>query len=182
MRKRPIPAPVTWTTRSAHMRRGADPFRSTHGGRCGTWPAHGARRRGGADPNYYSNTPPHAAAEVGDADAVRLMLAAGEDPNSTDEDGWAALHAAAGMGVVVVLRRLLAAGAAPNTRASKGGTALHSAIWWRRRGAVELLLQHGADVHITNDAGRAALGEARAAGWPEILDLLEAAADRQLLY
>ena len=50
----------------------------------------------------------------------------------------------------------------------------------RRCRAVELLLQHGADVHITNDAGRDALGEARLMGrWPEILDLLEAAAGRR---
>ena len=170
---RPIPAPAARAVPSAHIRRGVVPFRSTPGGCCGTWPAHGARRRGGADPNYYSNTPLHAAAEVGDADAVRLMLAAGADPNSKDEDGHTALQAGAGLGLVGVLRHLLVAGADPNTQGRNGCTALHSAIFWRRPEAVELLLQHGANVPTTNDAGRDALAAAREAGWPEILELLE---------
>ncbi len=82
-------------------------------------------------------TPIHLAAFFGGADAVKLLLAAGADPNADADNtfGVHPLHAAAAAGDVGAARALLAAGADPEARQRGGFTALDSA---RQQGNAEL--------------------------------------------
>ena len=54
-----------------------------------------------------------------------------------------------------------------------GKTPLHWAVLWQSPDAVELLLQHGANVHIKDNGGCVALDSAREWGYAEICDLLQ---------
>lgn len=107
-----------------------------------------------------SSTPEFAlykAAEAGDAEAVRALLAAGADPNAMVEvahsslHGWEApLHAAARAHHVEVCRALLDAGANVNAKVMwddgrTGFTALHEAVEGESYATCELLLERGAD-------------------------------------
>ncbi|GAB3934482.1 hypothetical protein GCM10027614_07570 [Micromonospora vulcania] len=67
------------------------------------------------------------AASQGDLDYVRMSLATGKDPNSTDYDRRTALHLAASEGHLEVVRYLLERGADPAIRDRWGGTSLSDA-------------------------------------------------------
>ncbi|MDX2705345.1 glutaminase A [Streptomyces sp. PA03-6a] len=85
------------------------------------------------------------AASQGDLDDVRIALATGKDPNSTDYDKRTALHLAASEGHAEVVQYLLDHGADPGTEDRWGGTAHSDA----RRGGhdrVAELLQPGPTV------------------------------------
>ena len=151
---RPIPAPVCLTAARAPVRAGADP-----------------------DAGFiYGNTALNSAAAGGRmAEVLQQSLAAGGDPNRKNNAGYAPVHEAAIFGKVVVLRRLLAAGGDPNIQGFKDYTPLHWAAVARFADAVELLLQHHADVDIKNIDGRTALDAVRRED-TRIRELLEAAA------
>ena len=90
---------------------------------------------------------------------VAALLAAGGDPNASDEatNGWTPLHLAASQNRNrSVIRVLVAAGADIGARTRTGSTALH---WAARNNpeVVPLLLELGADLYAVDDEGTAAL-------------------------
>ncbi len=87
---------------------------------------------------------------------IRGLLAAGADPNASDDDGFPSLIAALGKlnshpgspsrdDVEQVIALLLSFGANPDQRGINDYTALHMAVAERSLPAVELLLAAGAD-------------------------------------
>ena len=95
--------------------------------------------------------------ERGNNRAVELFLAAGMDPNSTDEAGRIPLLAAVWRGLPNVVEILLQSGANTNVRDARGGTALMVAAALGEEGMVRILLSHGASVNTGTDTGETAL-------------------------
>jgi ankyrin repeat protein len=93
--------------------------------------------RGGSTPLLF-------AARSGDAESVRLLLAAGADVNDTQPDGMSALTLAAHSGNGPAGHLLLEKGADPNA-AGIGYTALHAAVLRGDLSLVKDLLVHGAN-------------------------------------
>ena len=62
----------------------------------------------------------HFVAALGNADAVRLLVAAGADPDAQDKDGFTPLHMASGYMRIQAIAALLEAGADPELRDSSG--------------------------------------------------------------
>ena len=107
-------------------------------------------------------------AEKGDAFAVKLFLAAGIDPNATDEEGNTAMMyaararsaddlyaanekvSAARARYAEIIKALLKAKADVNEKNRGGGTALSWAAAWRNIDTVRVLLDNGADVEAIN--------------------------------
>ena len=75
---------------------------------------------------------------------VRLLLAAGGDPNTRLDYGATPLMAAATWGSTETARILLEAGADPNFKDEEGMTALDMAVQMCRKDIVEMLRQLGA--------------------------------------
>jgi ankyrin repeat protein len=96
------------------------------------------------------STPLLFAAQSGDVESAKLLLAARADPNDTGADGNSALVLAAFTGNGLVCPILLAAGADPNA-AGAGYTALHAAALRGDVATVNALLAKGAnpDLQIT---------------------------------
>ncbi|KAI6241508.1 Protein phosphatase 1 regulatory subunit 27 [Aphelenchoides fujianensis] len=65
----------------------------------------------------------HYAADIGNLEAVRLLLRKGADVNQKDEDGQTALHYAATNEFVDIVKCLIEAGADPSIRCNDGMTA-----------------------------------------------------------
>lgn len=84
------------------------------------------------------------AASQGDLDHVRISLATGKDPNSSDYDRRTALHLAASEGHLDVVRYLLDRGATPAAQDRWGGTPLSDAERGRHDAVVTLLKQAAA--------------------------------------
>ena len=113
------------------------------------------------------------AAMRGDLDAVRSLLAAGEDVNGALGDGMTALHWAAMKGRLDVAEVLLAAGADLEAGTRLGGhTPLHVASRAAHAPLVEALLQAGADADAATSTGATALHFAASAGAPEAVEAL----------
>ncbi len=72
-----------------------------------------------------------------------------------------------------VLCRILEGGADPHLRSGPGGeTPLHVATRRRRAGAVEILLEHGADIDAVTEGGKTAYAHAVRRGFDEVAALL----------
>jgi len=110
--------------------------------------------------------PLHLAADSGDADEVRRLLAGGLDVNLRSAPvGFTALHVAADQGEVEVARVLLEYGAKVDLRDSEGDTALYltaaqssgraqmKSTEAGRNDVARLLLEHGADANAANHFG-----------------------------
>jgi len=86
---------------------------------------------------------------------VRLLLAAGADPNGHDGDGYAPLHM---VREVPIARRLVERGVDVNARTKDGcWTPLISAVLAGAPDLVAYLLAQGADIHARNAEGETAL-------------------------
>lgn len=102
-------------------------------------------------------TPLHHAANRGDIDTVRLLLAHGADPTipcydtgrNWRTDGMTPLHAT---WRAEVIEELIAAGADVNARGANGDTPLHQVAHTPE--AVYALIAAGADPNAVNDAGQ----------------------------
>ena len=86
------------------------------------------------------------AAQDGDVESTKLLLAAGADPNDAAPDGSSAVVLAAHAGQDDVGKVLLNAGANPNA-AGSGYTALHIAAMRGDLALMEALIDHGADLN-----------------------------------
>jgi ankyrin repeat protein len=116
---------------------------------------------------YVGDTPLHIAAAAHSPDIADILIARGADVRARNRRGAEPLHyAAVGQpsspiwkpeAQSAVLVRLIAAGADPDAANMDGATALHRAVRTRSAGAVEALLDHGADLHAVNRAGSDAL-------------------------
>jgi ankyrin repeat protein len=115
-------------------------------------------------------TPLHLAAFLGGADAVRLLLAAGADPNAGDDNAigvWPLNSAVAAHDTVAVIA-LLEAGADPDARERAGYTALHGAAHADDPEMARALLEHGADPALVNETGE----DAASLAGPRVRELL----------
>ena len=97
--------------------------------------------------NRYGVQPLMLAASNGTAAIVERLLAAGADPHAATPGGETVLMTAARAGPPAAVRRLLAYGVDPNTRVEASGqTALMWAAARNNTGAIDALVEHGADV------------------------------------
>jgi len=139
----------------------------------------GLRRalRSGADPRprtEHGYPVLHAAAARCDADAVRLLLAAGADALAVEARlGATALHRAAQSGDVATLDLLVDAGAFLDAQTpSQGHTPLIDAVWHKRGSAAALLCLRGARLEVRAHGGYTAAELAQRDGLADIAGLL----------
>jgi ankyrin repeat protein len=121
----------------------------------------------------------HLAGFFGHAEAVRLLLERGADPNalSTNPMRNTPLHAGlAGPLPMEGVRLLVDAGADVNARQHGGYTALHSAAQNGKVEIIDLLLDRGADPNAATDDGRRPIDLAKEEGVKEHLRSRGAAA------
>lgn len=106
--------------------------------------------------------------------AVRLLLAAGADPDRASGPGASDLPlcGAACGGHTEVVEALLSAGARPDLREEFGFTALRWAVGLGHAATVELLLAHGADPLLPGPQGEAMLVLAARRGSPRTVRAL----------
>jgi ankyrin repeat protein len=107
------------------------------------------------------------AAQAGNENKVKQLLAAGANPNETDSAGGTPLMWVStwpqydviygGIPWSGVIDRLLAAGASINARDNEGKTALIRAVAWDHPDIAVLFIMRGADVTIRDNLGRSAL-------------------------
>jgi cytohesin len=108
----------------------------------------------------------HKAIKSGDVEAVRALLARGEDVSAREHvTHLTPLHRAAALGHADIAQLLIEAGAEVDGRSKNGRTPLHEAASTGRAELVPLLLEAGADVNATNHRGETPLDVARIAGW-----------------
>lgn len=96
--------------------------------------------------------PLHAAAQSGDTEEVRRLIAAGADLNALDAEGNAALHLAANNGHLDVVRALLDGGADANAKDAQGWTPIFKAAYNHEMDCgfapvAQALVDAGADVN-----------------------------------
>ena len=113
------------------------------------------------------------AAEVGDFDRVKMLLAAGAEPNVAGAYGKTPLIGAAAQGHAGIVRLLLEQGAEVNARKSDGFTALISAVFFGHEEVVRMLLAHGADVSLADQTGSTAYNWSLSRGLPQLAKLLK---------
>jgi ankyrin repeat protein len=117
----------------------------------------------------------HFACFFGQPEAARLLLEQGAavDVVAANPTRVMALHSAASARNVEAARLLVERGAPMNARQQGGWVPIHAAAQNGDRAMVELLLGHGADAALANDAGKTAAEVAREKGHAEIAALLE---------
>jgi ankyrin repeat protein len=111
-------------------------------------------------------------------EVVRYLLEAGADPRPASRTGgFTPLHSAvatdAGECDVEIVRMLLDRDADPNARSQAGNTPLHTVAFAADRECLDLLLAHGADRTIKNNAGLTPRAVAIDRGNDEIARLLD---------
>ncbi|MBO0699363.1 MAG: ankyrin repeat domain-containing protein [Zavarzinella sp.] len=114
----------------------------------------------------------HWAAYHDNAEAARLLLAAGGSAKAANRYGVTPLSLACTNGNGDLVRMLLAAGADPNATLRGGETALMTAARTGRVGPVKALLDAGAKVDAADRKGQTALLWAAADGHAEVVELL----------
>lgn len=123
------------------------------------------------------------AASDADLERVRSILAAGTDPNVTDEEGWTALMWAAQYNETEIGRALIEAGADLNlVEQSNEETALTVALYNGSLDMVELLLEEGANPDLQDSSGWTPLMTAASGGDMESTKLLLEAGANPLKY
>ena len=129
---------------------------------CGSNQQQSAGRENGSTEHETPVDPPsvdiHAAAFLGDLEAIRQHIKAGSDLDAREPTmNSTPLISAAVLGKTEVARALIAAGGDVNLQNNDGSTALHSAAFLCRTEIVEMLLANGADKSLKNIYGSTAL-------------------------
>jgi ankyrin repeat protein len=116
----------------------------------------------------------HEAAEKGDIDRVKALIAAGADIHARNEGfyGRTPLIAAAREGHAAVAELLIDEGADVNARQITGHTSLQQAAWRGHLDVVELLISRGANIEAGDNWGSTPLGTAVSYNSPEAVKLL----------
>ncbi|XP_076299178.1 BRCA1-associated RING domain protein 1 [Lasioglossum baleicum] len=96
----------------------------------------------------------HRACLKNDIEYVKLLLAAGADPNTKDNAGWTPLQEVVDAGSTSICKILLEFGALPNTPGRENRTALHEAVINKRLDEVKLLLQYHAKSDVYDKQGK----------------------------
>jgi ankyrin repeat protein len=118
-------------------------------------------------------TPLLLALSRGYAEVVKYLLEAGADVTLADEAGNTALYQAVGRGHAEIVRLLLSHSKAElNVKGQRGMTPLLLALRQGYTEVVKYLLEAGADVTLTDEAGNAALHQAAGRGHGAIVRLL----------
>jgi uncharacterized protein len=117
----------------------------------------------------------HFACFFGQPETARLLLEHGAavDVVAANATRVMPLHSAASARNLEAARLLVERGAPVNGRQQGGWVPIHAAAQNGDLGMVELLLGHGADPTLANDAGKTAADVAREKGHEEIAALLE---------
>src|SRR6185503_87426 len=104
-------------------------------------------------------------------ETIDLLLEAGAEVDRRDKSGWTALTMAAKLGRETIVRNLLDHGAKPNLD-SVAEYPLHAAARANHKAIVELLLDRGADLSITDVEGRTALDMAKQSNSSDLVAIL----------
>lgn len=126
----------------------------------------------------YHNTPLTRAAKARNADAMEVLLELGADVHLTNTDGETALHVVAKLDddpqnvPIAMMRALLRAKMDVDAKTLRGVTALMLACKTGDIKRVELLLEEGASVLLTNDKGWSPLTFATRGGHSDIVTRL----------
>ena len=97
------------------------------------------------------------ASEMGDLEACKKLLAAGENVNNFDARGWTPLMGAAANSHFDICRLLIRHGAEVNAVTKRGRTALMEAARAASASVCRILLEAGADVNLSDNEGSTAL-------------------------
>jgi ankyrin repeat protein len=127
---------------------------------------------------WWGHSPLHIAAQKGDAEAARALLAAGASglgPDALDKRGYTALHVASASGHAEVVEVLLAGGVDVGAPSLEGTTPIHCAAVMGHAHVVSMLVAAGADVRAVNQAGDSPLHGAARWGQLEVVRVLSEA-------
>lgn len=115
------------------------------------------------------------AAFFGQKESVRILLAAGADPNRHSENGLhvAPINSSASARQIEITRMLLDAGADPNAREMSEYTPLFSAAANGQIEMAELLIAHGADPNARAADGKTPIDFAREKNQPDMVAYLQ---------
>ncbi|KAK5681436.1 hypothetical protein LTS10_005966 [Elasticomyces elasticus] len=110
---------------------------------------------------------------------VRLLLENGAEVDyARQHDKYPnALYVAARNGQIEIVQLFLRHGAHVNTQGGADGSAFNAALWYGHESIAQLLLTHGADVHIHGPSGNALTAAARGGCEVVVRLLLESGAD-----
>ncbi len=109
------------------------------------------------------------AALIGDVDAIRKAIAAGDDLDLRNEHGSTALMTASSFGRIEAAIALIKGGADPDLKNNRGDTPLLAASFFCREEIVKALLENGADREIANNDGSRPI-DTVATPWSEELE------------
>jgi hypothetical protein len=133
--------------------------------------------------DWMGRTPLHKAADKGDIQQIKLLIAKGEQVDAKDRFGFTPLHLAAERKYRDVVSLLIADGADINAQNDKGDTFLHSATSEGNQALCEFIIAVGADINARNNEGDTplhclagavyTLGMKREIGEPLLVDLAE---------
>ncbi len=119
--------------------------------------------------NLVGATPFLLAAQGGDVDTMRLLLANGADPSLATSENVTPLMVAAGLGRInyesvvteamglEAVKECLAAGNDVDAADTHGDTALHAVAYWGIESITQLLLDKGAKINLVNKLGQTPL-------------------------
>ena len=102
-------------------------------------------------------------------DALRVLLESGANGNIRDDFGKTPLHEAAGRGNLLGAKTLIAFGVDVNARSTWDGPPILCVEGVNAMALVKLLLEHGADLHVTNEGGDTLLHHAAFHGLQDVV-------------
>ena len=113
-----------------------------------------------SDKTVVEETDLYRAIWTNDPDAVKELVAQGEDVNAKDSEGDPYLHEAIWRGHLEVAQVLIDAGADVNAKDTDGNPLLHEAVWRDHVEVAQVLIDAGADVNARDSDGNPLLYEA----------------------